>query len=449
MQHRIVQREDGSLSYGPASSLILTLPPEITALIFVHCLPDDEFIEPDPSVTPLVLLRICKQWRQIAVATPTLWSSLFIDFEWFHYREAVDVLFCDWISRSGSVPLAIKLHDGYCVPQKPLDLSQFNRFLLYPAHSGKLFPVDGKFPMLRKFIVECQSEAIYDGYPARVLAQASLLREVHFLVASWPELVLPWQSIREYTAERISILQSIDVLREGINLTYCHLSLDSVPTITSLPPITNLQDLTLLERADEHSLLIMDLLRGLTLPNLKHLALKFTDPENRLAADITEFISFARRSSLQLEALTLCLLPSSDADLLRCLECLRSLVTLRLQLPASMDAFIGRLIPDDGFLPQLDSLHLVNFSPSWQHTPRDYTSPDSETMLEMLSARRLGPRLPLSTVHFNHGGSKAIAAFTARLKSDTRYKRCEGLGMELVFGKFSRELRYESWWVDW
>ncbi|KAJ7623479.1 hypothetical protein FB45DRAFT_709528, partial [Roridomyces roridus] len=84
------------------------LPPEITALIFVHCLPEDEFIKPDLLEAPLVLLRICEQWREIAMTTPALWSSLSINLEWFRDLKKLDILCCDWISRAGSMPLSIK-----------------------------------------------------------------------------------------------------------------------------------------------------------------------------------------------------------------------------------------------------------------------------------------------------------------------------------------------------
>ncbi|KAJ7185368.1 hypothetical protein C8R46DRAFT_859589, partial [Mycena filopes] len=51
---------------------ILTLPVEITAAIFVHCLPEFPG-HPSRTVAPMLLGRICRRWRNIACSTPRLW----------------------------------------------------------------------------------------------------------------------------------------------------------------------------------------------------------------------------------------------------------------------------------------------------------------------------------------------------------------------------------------
>ncbi|KAJ7648631.1 hypothetical protein DFH06DRAFT_948137, partial [Mycena polygramma] len=50
---------------------ILTLPLELTSEIFLHCVP----MEPVPTVgdAPMLLGRICREWRQIAYGDPRLW----------------------------------------------------------------------------------------------------------------------------------------------------------------------------------------------------------------------------------------------------------------------------------------------------------------------------------------------------------------------------------------
>ncbi|KAJ6534213.1 hypothetical protein B0H19DRAFT_847183, partial [Mycena capillaripes] len=53
---------------------VLELPPEVTSEIFVHCLPDIP-LHPSVHAAPLLLLKICKKWREIALRTPALWAS--------------------------------------------------------------------------------------------------------------------------------------------------------------------------------------------------------------------------------------------------------------------------------------------------------------------------------------------------------------------------------------
>ncbi|KAJ7194315.1 hypothetical protein GGX14DRAFT_378075, partial [Mycena pura] len=52
-----------------------TLLSEILAHIFVYCLPHGR-IRPSPRTAPLVLGQICRRWRDVALSTGRLWSSL-------------------------------------------------------------------------------------------------------------------------------------------------------------------------------------------------------------------------------------------------------------------------------------------------------------------------------------------------------------------------------------
>ncbi|KAJ7893149.1 hypothetical protein B0H14DRAFT_2312559, partial [Mycena olivaceomarginata] len=59
---------------------VLELPPELTARIFMVCLPCHGRVRPSPSSAPLTLAQVCRQWRKIAHATCELWSSLDVEF---------------------------------------------------------------------------------------------------------------------------------------------------------------------------------------------------------------------------------------------------------------------------------------------------------------------------------------------------------------------------------
>ncbi|KAJ7192010.1 hypothetical protein GGX14DRAFT_380463 [Mycena pura] len=89
---------------------ILTLPPEITSRIFVHCLPDHGRVRPSLHCAPLVLTQICGHWRAVALSICELWSSLDVD---------IDVLWPDdllrlraWFPRAKDYPLSLTVRQS-------------------------------------------------------------------------------------------------------------------------------------------------------------------------------------------------------------------------------------------------------------------------------------------------------------------------------------------------
>ncbi|KAJ7232207.1 hypothetical protein B0H12DRAFT_1029047, partial [Mycena haematopus] len=49
------------------------IPQDILLEIFFSCLPLEHDTHIDPAVAPLVLGRICRNWRSVAYSTPMLW----------------------------------------------------------------------------------------------------------------------------------------------------------------------------------------------------------------------------------------------------------------------------------------------------------------------------------------------------------------------------------------
>ncbi|KAJ7728297.1 hypothetical protein DFH07DRAFT_223063 [Mycena maculata] len=64
----------------------LTRPDRITpeilalALVFVFTLPDHLTTVPSEKDAPISVSRVCRHWRQVALATPQLWSTMSVDF---------------------------------------------------------------------------------------------------------------------------------------------------------------------------------------------------------------------------------------------------------------------------------------------------------------------------------------------------------------------------------
>lgn len=92
------------------------LPPELLQVIFVHCLPLHRNAVMHSSEAPVLLGRVCSEWRRISLSTPEAWSSLHIvppnvnfsnltstTARFKRKRELIEM----WLGRSGACPLNI------------------------------------------------------------------------------------------------------------------------------------------------------------------------------------------------------------------------------------------------------------------------------------------------------------------------------------------------------
>jgi F-box-like len=92
------------------------LPPELLQVIFVWCLPSHRNAVMHASEAPVLLGRVCSEWRQISLSTPEVWSSLhivppninfsnltFSKARFKRKRELIEM----WLGRSGACPLNI------------------------------------------------------------------------------------------------------------------------------------------------------------------------------------------------------------------------------------------------------------------------------------------------------------------------------------------------------
>ncbi|KAJ7058471.1 hypothetical protein C8F01DRAFT_291722 [Mycena amicta] len=99
---------------------IRRLPMEVLQAIFVACLPEERHPAMVAEDAPILLTRICTTWRQVALATPRLYTRFHVDSAFpqqnDYYPEMTVHLFqwrLDtmklWIARSKRLPLSISL----------------------------------------------------------------------------------------------------------------------------------------------------------------------------------------------------------------------------------------------------------------------------------------------------------------------------------------------------
>ncbi|KAJ6601185.1 hypothetical protein DFH09DRAFT_836892, partial [Mycena vulgaris] len=67
-ERQAVQNELDGIIYP-----ILSILNELTANIFVHCLPDHGRVVASADSAPLLLAQVCHHWREIALGTGDLW----------------------------------------------------------------------------------------------------------------------------------------------------------------------------------------------------------------------------------------------------------------------------------------------------------------------------------------------------------------------------------------
>ena len=80
------------------------LPTELLMEIFVHCASSSEH-----ALAPIVLIRVCRHWRNVVLALPRAWQHLFLDDERrsiAHSRIQAQM----WSARSAPLPFDVELH---------------------------------------------------------------------------------------------------------------------------------------------------------------------------------------------------------------------------------------------------------------------------------------------------------------------------------------------------
>jgi len=77
-EKRTIVQESLAFHEALASPARYSLPSELLGEIFLRCLPQTNYVTPSLDECPIVLTRVCRHWRAVALSTPRLWASLSI-----------------------------------------------------------------------------------------------------------------------------------------------------------------------------------------------------------------------------------------------------------------------------------------------------------------------------------------------------------------------------------
>ncbi|KAJ7644511.1 hypothetical protein FB45DRAFT_297371 [Roridomyces roridus] len=168
---------------------VLTVPAEILSEIFLQ-----HVSHSGQRLGPLLLTWICRRWREVAVCTPRLWTSF--------YLESVP-LAALWYSRAGTLPLDLNF-----LTSEPLELSELLPVIIaYSAQWEKLtldpilLPANlfFSFPCLAKLeLLDSTSDGVVT---MPTLTDSPRLRELYIDISGLNGLpaTFPWAQLTELT----------------------------------------------------------------------------------------------------------------------------------------------------------------------------------------------------------------------------------------------------------
>ncbi|KAJ7151248.1 hypothetical protein C8R46DRAFT_495856 [Mycena filopes] len=226
---------------------VLTLPNELVSEIFIHFLP------PYPDCSPMIgvlsptnLTQICREWREIALATPMLWNAIDLTshsvpsrsnaFLGLEVRAIPDLdQFDTWLSRSGCCPISLTIGG-----ELGFSLAQSARWeTLRVSLRRPPFPmIATAMPALRHLDIAIDHSGVRSE--PTIFGEAPLLRSVVLNDHASTMVILPWAQLTSLHLKRVYPSECVPVLQQTPNLIHCHLSV--VPDIEDAwPAVTLLQ----------------------------------------------------------------------------------------------------------------------------------------------------------------------------------------------------------------
>ncbi|KAJ7186461.1 hypothetical protein C8R46DRAFT_1341878 [Mycena filopes] len=212
------------------------LPPEITSEIFLHFLPPYPEMPPlFGPLSPLLLCRICRHWREIAISTPHLWRAICLILFPSAGEQAtwlLDLLKL-WLARSGRYPLSLTIRlQGYGnVPDTSLFLDTVAahrdrwEYLHLATRSESLSFLEGDMPLLRNLTFGAMGNGGDLAVELAVLANhAPQLRNLTIGLFQGYFMQLPLAQLTTLDMAAITLFQFADVLRDATSLTHCRLT---------------------------------------------------------------------------------------------------------------------------------------------------------------------------------------------------------------------------------
>ncbi|KAJ7202424.1 hypothetical protein GGX14DRAFT_654500 [Mycena pura] len=215
----------------PDKCPILTLPNEITSEIFLNFIPAypscPQLVGID-SESPGQLLRVCRQWRDVALSAAQLWRAIKICPK-VNMKKQLGLM-KTWLERSGSCPLAFDIHCGSAYDRHIFEIIETifrhrSRWEYIKLHilSAFLLPNVGSLPLVRQ--VELGFSYDVKPYFTWNLNDAPQLLTATLWNFAYPSGFLPWHQLTSLTMVCKTPAECTPILKETPSLVHCRLIL--------------------------------------------------------------------------------------------------------------------------------------------------------------------------------------------------------------------------------
>ena len=217
------------------SPIVHQLSPDIMSTIFEFCLPDfmDGQLAPVGDVDlsiPLSLGAICSYWRDIAWSTPSLWSSLVVRVTRKHDPHIVTSIAHEWLSRSGQLPLSIRICSKFNVHETITPLADIiNQYstrwsdldLYIPESYYQHFrATDNHAPILKSIRFNCSSYAAMRNFQLT----CPRLERANLSHVYMDGINIQWDNLTHLTLHSMLIEDSFLILRKTPRLVFLKVS---------------------------------------------------------------------------------------------------------------------------------------------------------------------------------------------------------------------------------
>lgn len=307
------------------------LPRDILAEIFVRCLPKVSLWpvidgSSTKDVAPLLLCNVCAMWRAVALATPRLWQTLFLDFKRAMPKsklmeEAVAMTHI-WIGRSGALSLTLSLRVKQYGDNRALGEAMLNALLNYELRWEHVGFYDLPIPPSQLEHMPCLRTLIMSAFKgtrfpfASCPKLASIRWRFKSAVSSAP---LPWHRLTHiHLYGYTSTPDMIFVIRSCPKLIDLNVMLDDVDEV---PESLESREIVVNKSLRKLDICVFQpcnpLLRRLTLPALTDIRIELPPPVMGIQK---ELLSLFSRSKCKLNRMSLENCGFDDVELLECLK---------------------------------------------------------------------------------------------------------------------------------